>query len=185
MIKKVKKVSEKEAVDKKTGLASKEQVKKTISQKRNQYYDTLWTGIVFEYKEQNEGGKKLIAKMPSGKYIMLDKGEDSDLVKAGIPYVCLLYEPTNEKTGKEMSVAFAKVVCEESIPKILIHPEGSVYMIYKDDKGNFKKKMIANKTFNFRIIEAIKEFEKLGFEEARIVYMANKMKKANKVKEED
>lgn len=167
MICAVRKISDKEAMDKKSGLESKKQVKDTIKDKKNQYFNTLWSGIVFESKEQKEGGKKLIAELPSGKYCFLDKGENEDKVKSGIPYVCLIYEPVDDDTGKELSAAFAKVVCEESIPKIIIHSEGSVYLIYKDNKDRFNKKMIANKSFGYRIVEAIRELENLGFEIGR------------------
>jgi hypothetical protein len=184
MIKKVKKIDKKELANKKTLLETDKDVESTIDKKKNQYYDTLWSGIVFEKKEQKEGGFKLLAKLPSGKFIFLDKGENKNQIKIDVPYICLIYEPVNSKTGKEMSVAFAKVVCEESIPKILVHPEGAVYLIYKNNKGEFKKEMIASKTYAFRITEAVKKMESLGFEDVRIIFMKNKAKEAKKVNSE-
>jgi hypothetical protein len=183
MIRKVRKINEKEAIEKKSGLVSKKEVKHKIENKKNQYYDTLWTGITFDYKEQNEGGKKLIAKLPSGKYVFLDKGENTELIKPGIPYICLIYEPVNDKTGKEMSASFAKIVCPESVPKIIVNPDGMIYMIYRDDKGNFKKEMIVNKSYSFRIVEAFRKFENQGIEEARIIFAKNKMKERKKQKD--
>jgi len=130
--------------------------------------DNLFTDImsvVFGWKEQPDGSKKLTSKLPNGKIIFPDRTEQIEKVEAGVPYICLVYERERE--------AFAKVCAEEYRPKIFVTASDVVTMVWRDKKGEVRRKVPVGNTTDERIILAVKEMKKLGFPSISLIFRSN------------
>lgn len=177
MIRKSEKVTIDEAYEKRGKLGmSKEEIQEKILEKENgERFSDLRSGIVFSWKKQENGTKKLMSRLPNGKVLFLDWSENEEEVKIDIPYICVVYEPDVNPDGTPAKQAYARVICPEYIPKIVKKPNGIVYMIWKDQKGKTRRTMPGpSRDADHRVVEAVKEMEKKGFEEVRIIYTKNK-----------
>ena len=91
--------------------------------------------IIFGWKIQDDGSKKLVSKMPNGKILFPDKSEDVDKIDSGIPYICLVYEPDLNPDGTQAKQAYAKIICEEYIPIIFVPDSRMPVMVWIDKDG--------------------------------------------------
>ena len=146
-----------------------EEFEKLVAEKEDELFTQLRSGIVFHWQEQENGPPKLMSKLPNGKVVFPDRSEKLEEIKPFIPYICLIYERERE--------AFAKIICEEYEPKIIIHPNRNVTAVWKE-KGNKVRRWLVGPlpSFEERVVAAIKRFEELGFTEARIKFVANERK---------
>jgi len=154
-----------EAIGKKGVSAdAADKFKEEVSEKQ----DTLFTdimSIVFGWKIQPNGDKKLVSKLPNGKIIFPDRSEQSEAVQPGVPYICLVYERDRE--------AFAKICSEEYQPKIFIPGSRMLTMVWRDEKGNIRRKIPKENSYEERIVAAVKEMEKMKFPSIRIIFRDN------------
>lgn len=152
---------------------SDDKFEEEISDKQNEFFTQLHNGIVFSWEKQPKGENKLMGRLPNGKIVFLDRSENSEKVKEGIPYICLIYEP-DELNGKPGRVAFAKIVSEEYVPRIIVQPSNMVSVIYRKDNGEVRRKLISDcNNFPERIVVAVKELKEQGFPEATIKFIDN------------
>ncbi len=98
--------------------------------------------IVFGWKLQPDGSKKLVAKLPNGKIIFPDRSEQG-AVEPGVPYICLVYERERE--------AFAKVCSEEYQPKIYVQSNRIVTMVWREPSGKVTNKVAIGNSFEERL----------------------------------
>jgi len=154
-----------------TGEAAKE-FEDQVLQKQDGQFKDLYV-IVFGHKLQADGTKKLMGKLPSGKLCFVDKSEKLDAVEPGLPYICLVYDRKVDEEGKPGREAFAKIICEEYMPKIYIPQSRLPHMVWRDKSGTLKNKAPFGNTFEERIISAIKEMEKMGFPSVKVVFRIN------------
>jgi len=130
--------------------------------------------VVFGWKVQDDGTRKLVSKMPSGKILFPDKSEDLKSIEPGNAYICLVYDRMDDGKGGPGREAFAKIICEEYQPKIYILSSRVVQMVWRDKKGKMRHKAPFGNSFEDRIVSAIKEFEDgEKFPSAKIVFRRN------------
>lgn len=176
MKRKIKKINIDKAVELKGELGtSKEKLAERIYTKGDERFSDLWSCIVFSWKEQSKGKKKLMSRLPNGKILFLDWSEEEEEIKIDTPYICVIYEPEVNPDNTPAKQAYARVICEEYMPKITIHKDGTVHMIWKDQKGETRHTMPGPyNSFEERLMDAVKQMEKKGYEEIRVVFLANK-----------
>lgn len=141
---------------------------------------TKLMSVVFGWKLQKAGGKKLVSKMPSGKILFPDKSENLDEVKPGMPYMCLVYDRPNEyddngaliKQGKE---AFAKIICEENRAKIFVPPNRLPVMVWTESNGKVRNKVPVANSYGERMMDLINMAEKMGLPLVEIVFRRNQL----------
>lgn len=127
--------------------------------------------LKFGWKEQpveHEGDKpekKLMSLLCNGKICFLDRSQNLEDVVPEDPYICLVYERPRE--------AFAKILFPEYQPKIYIPPSRIPSLVYRDEKGKVHRKLPHGNSYEERIISAVKEAEKLGFDSVKIVFRRN------------
>ena len=155
-----------EAIQRKgvVGPAAEEFKSLVVSKQDDLFKDIMC--IVFGWKLQPDGSKKLVAKLPNGKIIFPDRSEQG-AVEPGVPYICLVYERERE--------AFAKVCSEEYQPKIYIQSNRIVTMVWRDQSGKVKNKVAIGNSFEERIAVAIKEMEEQKLSSVKVVYRANQL----------
>jgi len=161
------KISIDEAYERRGELGvSKERFEEKVAKKTDDLFTDLRC-LPFSWVDQPDGSKKLMSRLPNGKVVFLDKSEDPSKVRVGVSYICAVYE--REK------VAFAKIICEEYIPKINILPSKMVSSVWRDGKGRVRRKMHGPfPTFEERLIDAIKMFDSIGTPEVLLVFVGNK-----------
>jgi hypothetical protein len=157
-----------------TGEAAKEFEEKVLAKQDGQFKD-LYV-IVFGFKIQPDGSKKLLSKLPSGKLCFPDKSEKLDTIEQGLPYICLVYDRRVDEEGKPGREAFAKIICEEYTPKIYVPSSRLPHMVWRDKSGTLRSKAPFGNSFEERIISAIKEMEKLGFPSVKVIFRVNERK---------
>jgi len=151
-----------------------EAFEKEIMEKQNQnplFKDIM--SVVFGFKTQNDGTKKLVSKMPSGKILFPDKSEDLAELEPGNAYICLVYDRLDDGKGGPGREAFAKIVCEEYQPKIYILSSRVVQMVWRDNKGKMHHKAPFGNSFEERLVSALKEYENIGLPSAKIIFRRN------------
>ena len=129
--------------------------------------------VVFGWKVQNDGTRKLVSKMPSGKILFPDKSEELKDIEPGNAYICLVYDRMDDGKGGPGREAFAKIICEEYQPKIYVLSSRVVQMVWRDKKGNMRHKAPFGNSYGDRIVAAVKEYEKIGFPSAKIIFRSN------------
>ena len=122
-----------------------EEFKALVAGKQDNLFKDIMC-VVFGWKVQPDGSKKLVAKLPNGKIIFPDRSEQGE-VEPGVPYICLVYERERE--------AFAKVCSEEYQPKIYVMPSKMVSMVWRDPSGKISNKMAIGNTHEERIVAAL------------------------------
>jgi hypothetical protein len=132
--------------------------------------DDLFTdlrSLIFQWKVQPNGEKKLMSRIPNGKVVFLDRSDNPEEIKTDTPYICAVYEREKE--------AFAKIVCEEYKPKIYVLPSHLVTIVYRDNNKT-KREMPGPQYKNYeeRILYCIKKCESLGFPEVNIEFKGNR-----------
>jgi len=120
--------------------------------------------IVFGWKLQEDKSRKLVSKMPNGKILFPDR-TDSTEIEPSTPYICLVYERERE--------AFAKIICQETQPKIFVPSSRVPHMVYREENGKMRRKAPHGNSYEERIVAAIKEMEKLGFPSIKIIFRSN------------
>jgi len=144
---------------------SDEEFEKIVAEKQDEQFKYL-RSLVFSWQEQEDGPPKFLSRLPNGKICFLDWSDDPNKVKENVPYICAVYERETD--------AFAKIICEEYQPKIVVFPSKMVNMIWKDEKGNTRHRMVGPyDSFEERIVDAVKSFMKLGVSEAQIQFIEN------------
>ena len=154
-----------------SGERAKEFEDQVLAKQDGQFKD-LYV-IVFGWKLQPDGSKKLVSKLPSGKILFPDKTEKLDTIETGLPYICLVYDVKMDEEGKPGRQAFAKIICEEYTPKIYIPSSRLPHMVWRDKSGTLRNKAPFGNSYEERIISAIKEMEKMGFPSVKVVFRVN------------
>jgi len=127
--------------------------------------------LVFGWVDQPDGSKKLMTHLPNGKVCFPDRSVKLQEILPEVPYICLVHERERE--------AFAKIICEEYMPKIYVLPNKLVTMRWKEH-NKIRWKMPHEKTYEHRILSAIKEFERMGVPYVFIVFRENEAKQKEK-----
>jgi len=154
-----------EAIERKgvIGDAAKEFKNQVLAKQDNLFKDIMC--IVFGWKLQPDGSKKLVAKLPNGKIIFPDRSEQQTTVEPGVPYICLVYEREKE--------AFAKICSEEYQPKIYITSSRMPSMMWREPSGKVRHKIPMGNTYEERLIAAVKEMEELKFGSVKLIFRTN------------
>jgi len=121
--------------------------------------------VTFGWRLQEDGTRKLVSRLPNGKFLFPDRSENIQDIEPGIPYVCLVYE--REREG------FAKIISEEYQPKIYVPTHRVPVMVWRDENGRIHRKAPLGKSYEMRIIAAIKEMEDMGFQSVRVIFRKN------------
>ena len=159
------------------GEAAKEFEEDVVNKQDSQFKDIM--SVVFGWKIQTDGSRKLVSKLPNGKIMFPDRSEQIETIEPGVPYICLVYERKDElnekgeiiQQGKE---AFAKICSGEYQPKVYIQENRLVTMVWREkDSGKIRRKVPVENSFEERVIFAIKEMEKLGFPSVRVIFRGN------------
>ena len=166
MKKDAKKMSVDDAKDRKGKLGMKDDEFETIIKEKQDEFFTDLRSLIFSWKEQPDGSKKIMSRLPNGKIVFLDRSDSPEEIKIDTPYICAVYERERE--------AFAKVICEEYEPKIYVLSSDAVSMVWKDEKGDTRRKMPGGyNSFEERMMYAVKFFRTKGFPEVKIVFREN------------
>ncbi len=167
-----------EAIKKKgvSGKAATEFVDEIAGKQDNQFTSIM--SVVFGWKAQPDGSKKLVSKLPNGKIMFPDRSEEVEHIEAGVPYICLIYERKDELDAKGNVIrqgreAFAKICSEEYQPKIFVTKSRMPSMVWREESGKVRNKVPHGNSYEIRMISAIKEMEKLGFPSVRVVFRSN------------
>jgi len=123
--------------------------------------------VTFGWKLQEDGTKKLVSKLPNGKILFPDRSVNLEEIEPGTPYICLVYDREDGREG------FAKVICEEYQPKIYIPSSRVPLMVWRDEKGNIRRKAPHGNSYEMRIVSCIKEMEKMGFSSIKVIFRKN------------
>ena len=116
-----------QVIENKTSLKDFEYQKK-VAEIKDDMFDDIREIIFMANKEG-----KLLGRLPNGKFVLLNKSEDSKNIIAGLPYICALRH--FEK------VAFAKVIAQVFIPKVIFSKLG-IILVCKDEKvGSIREKI--------------------------------------------
>ena len=140
-----------------------EEFKQYVEEKKDERFKDI-RSLIFSWVPQEDGSKKLMSRLPNGKFVFLDKYERFQ-VKPGRAYLCLVYE--TEK------VAFAKVLCEEQEPIIWVLPNKLVTLRYVDNKGRLKVIMPHGRSYQERMLRALDVLFHQGFAEVKVIFREN------------
>jgi len=151
-----------------------ESFEKEIISKQEQYplFKDIMS-VVFGWKVQKDGSRKLVSRMPSGKILFPDKSEDLKEIEPGNAYICLVYDRMDDGKGGPGREAFAKIVCEEYQPKIYVLSSRVVQMVWREKNGNMRHVAPFGNSYEDRIVKAIKDYEEMGFPSVKIIYRKN------------
>jgi hypothetical protein len=116
--------------------------KRKEEEKRNTYFTDLQE-VIF-YKNDNN---KLMGRLINGKYVLLHKSEDPNIVEEGLPYICILRHL--EK------VAFAKIISPIFFPRAIIRKDEIIF-VYKDKENKIKQEKLDNIEALWKKIEELK-----------------------------
>ena len=141
-----------------------EKFKDEVSEKQDNLFTDIMS-VVFGWKVQPNGDKKLVSKLPNGKIIFPDRSEQSESVQPGVPYICLVYERERE--------AFAKICSEEYQPKIFIPESRMITMVWRDESGKVRRVVPHENSYEERLVAAMKEMEKMKFPSIRVIFRGN------------
>ena len=143
-----------------------------ILEKQDDQFSQLMS-IIFGWKIQTDGSKKMMSKMPNGKALFPDKSEDVDKIESGIPYICLVFEPEVNPDGTTAKQAYAKIICEEYIPIIYVPKSRMPVMVWTDKSGRKRNKVPVGNSYMDRmmILLDIAEAEKWPF--VKVVFRTN------------
>lgn len=137
-----------------------------IKEKQDERFTDI-RSLVFGWRDQPDGSKKLMSRLPNGKVVFVDRREQFE-VKPGRSYLCLVYERERE--------AFARILCEEQEPVIWVLQNRLVTLRYVEDNGQLKIVMPHGNTYQERILAALDRLEKLGFPEIKVIFRENERK---------
>jgi len=160
-----------EAIKKKGVFATKnEDLLKVIEQNQDDRFKDIRSLRFGWVKQPAEGDKaaetKLMSMLPNGKVVFIDRSQETEDLIPEDPYICMVYERERE--------AFAKILFPEYQPKIYIPPSRIPAMVWRDEAGKIHRKLPHGNTYEERLIQAIKEMEKFGFESIKVVFRKNK-----------
>jgi len=149
-----------------------ESFEKNVLERQDGQFNRLMS-IIFGWKIQEDGSKKLISKMPNGKILFPDKSEDPDRIAPGIPYICLVYEPKENPDGSLARQAYAKIICEEDIPTIFIPSSRIPVMVWVAKDGRKHNKVPVGNSYGDRMMQLLNEAEKMKFSFIKVVFRIN------------
>lgn len=153
-----------------------EAFEKKISEREDGQFNLLMS-IVFGKKLQEDGSRKLMSKMPSGKALFPDRSESLEEIEPGIPYVCLVYDRELNEKGEPGREAFAKIICKEYQPIIYVPATSRIpVLVYTKENGETTRKAYPGKSYAERMMALLNESEKLGFPSVKIVYRKNQIR---------
>lgn len=132
--------------------------------------------IVFGWKLQEDGSKKLMSKMPSGKALFADRSEVLEEIEPGVPYMCLVYDRKEDEEGRPGREAFAKIICREYKPKIYVPTNHLPVMVWNEESGKVRNEVPHGNSYAERIMKLIIMAEEKGFPSVDIVYRKNQGK---------
>ena len=92
-----------------------------IKEKEDSYFVDLQI-VMFSKNKDN----KMMGRLDNGKYVLLHKSEDPDIITVGLPYICILRHL--EK------VAFAKIISPVFLPRAIVR-KNIIIFVHKDE-GN-------------------------------------------------
>ena len=145
--------------------------KKVLDKQDGQF--TQLMSVIFGWKLQDDGSKKLMSKLPCGKALFVDKSEDIDKIEPGIPYICLVYEPNTNPDGTQAKQAYAKIICEEYYPTIFI-PSSKLPVMVWIDKNDKKRNYVPRaNTYAERVMILLDMAEKEGWSFIKIIFRKN------------
>jgi len=126
--------------------------------------------LIFGKKEQpsKDGGEpefKIMSSLPDGRVVFIDRSQDDDTIKLEEPYLCLVY--------KKDRTAFAKILFPEYQPHIYVPPSRLPALVWRDAKGRVQRRIAMGSSYEERIVYAVKEMEKMGFEHVKLVFRKN------------
>ena len=158
-----------EAIKRKGTGGSSDEALKDIEKSQDIRFKHIYS-LIFGWKKQpEEKGKepesKLMSMLPNGKVVFIDRSQIEEEIIPEDPYICLVYERPRE--------AFAKILFPEYQPKIYVPPSRLPAMVWRTEKGEMRRKLAIGNSYEERIIYAVKEMEKLGFESVKIVFRKN------------
>lgn len=165
-----------EAKSKRGKFVGDKEFEDMVSSKTNEFFADIRT-LKFSWKlQEKDKEKKLMSRLPNGKVVFVDKHEKEGEVLPGIPYICLIYEPEENPDGTQARQAYAKIVCEEYEPKIFILPNRLVHEVWRDDKGNIRRRAPHGNSYQERLVTAVMAMEERGFVSIRLVFRGNERK---------
>jgi len=145
----------------------------SIEEKQNQQFSDIMC-VVFGYKLQDDGTKKLISKLPNGKILFPDKSTELKEIEPGTPYLCLVYEPEFNSKGEPAREAFAKLICEEYQPRIYVPSSRIPQMVWRESNGKTRHKAPFGNSYTERMMAALNEYENnLKVSAVKIVFRKN------------
>lgn len=154
-----------------SGDKAKEFESKIITKQDGQFTDIM--AVVFGWKLQKDGSKKLVSKMPSGKILFPDKSENLTEVEPGVPYICIVYDRKTNEKGEPGKEAFAKIICEEYTPKIFVPSSKIPCMVWVEPNGKMRNKVPHGNSYAERMMMLLTEAEKNGWQSIKIVFRGN------------
>lgn len=170
-IPKVRKMDVDEAVKQKGTSTSEEELLKEIDgiQSQNERFCEIYS-LVFGWKEQPHKKEekteyKLMSSLPDGRVVFIDRSQNEDEIIPEEPYICLIYKRSKE--------AFAKILFPQYQPHIYIPPNRLPVMVWRDKKGKVQRERPFGKSYEERVISAIKKMEHKGFEHVKVVFRKN------------
>lgn len=153
------------------GKKAKDFEQKVLEKQDGQFSKLM--SVIYGWKVQDDGSKKLVSRMPSGKILFPDRSEDIDSIEPGIAYICLVYDRQIDEKGEPGREAFAKIICEESHPIIFVPDSKIPVMVWTEPNGKKRNKVPIGNTYEDRMMQLIKEAEAKGFPFVRVVFRRN------------
>ena len=142
--------------------------------------------LVFNWNEKQE---KYISHLPSNKVCFPHHHQDKGIdIVPGRHYICMVYEPIDEKTGKPATYSFAKIISEVYEPFISVLEQDVVRYFWRgsgSDKvnvfpnppkggvGSGKEQLALGKTLGERIANAVIAIRDMGYQSVRIKFVEN------------
>jgi len=156
-----------------SGEKAKSFERKILEKQDTQFSQIM--SVVFGWRIQEDGGKKLVSKLPCGKITFPDKSEDLDQIEPGIPYICLVYEPKTNPDGTQARQAYAKIICEEYIPIIFVPSSKIPVMVWIDDGGRKRNKVPVGNSYSDRMMILLSEAEQNGWPFVKVIFRQNQI----------
>ena len=134
-------------------------------EKFSEIYSLVFGWRAQPHKEGEQVTYKLMSSLPDGRVVFIDRSQKEEDVIPEEPYICLVYKRPKE--------AFAKILFPQYQPHIYIPPNRLPAMVWRDENGNIRNKRPHGKSYEERLISAIKEMEHMGFEHVKLVFRRN------------
>ena len=140
----------------------------------------------------NEKQGKYISHLPSNKVCFPHHHQDKGIeIIPGRHYMCMVYEPIDEKTGKPATFSFAKIICESYEPFVSVMDPAIVRYFWRgmssdnvnvfpnpvgSGVGGGKEQLALGKTLGERIANAVIALKDMGYPQIVIKFAGNQAK---------